>query len=607
MTKSIRNIAIIAHVDHGKTTLVDQLLKQSGTELGKSQAQERIMDSNPQEQERGITILAKNTAITWKDTRINILDTPGHADFGGEVERILNMVDSVLLLVDAVDGPMPQTRFVTQKAFAMGFKPIVVINKIDREGARADWAVDQTFELFDNLGASDEQLDFPIIYASALQGYASDDVDCRDGNMHPLLDTIISKVPAPSVDIDGPLQLQISQLDYDTYTGLIGIGRIQRGTVTCNQSVRIIDAHGDVRSAKISQVLGFDGLIRHPIDSAYAGNIIGITGIDPLHISDTICQVDKIEARPTLSVDEPTMSMTFQPNTSPFSGQDGKLVTSRNISNRLQDELKTNVALRVQTIANSEKFIVSGRGELHLSILIENMRREGFELAVSRAEVIVKTNDKGEKEEPYEHLVVDIDTQHQGAVIEQLGLRKANMREMQTTSDGRVRIDYIIPTRGLIGFRNTFLTLTSGTGIMHSVFSHYGAHIDIKIGQRNNGVLIANGKGKALGYALFNLQPRGKLFIGHGEEVYTGMIIGIHSKDNDLVVNPLKGKQLTNIRAAGTDENIVLTPPITYTLEQALDFINDDELVEITPNHIRLRKKLLDESDRKKASRQSSN
>lgn len=604
MTKSIRNIAIIAHVDHGKTTLVDQLLKQSGTELGKSQEQERIMDSNPQEQERGITILAKNTAITWKDTRINILDTPGHADFGGEVERILNMVDSVLLLVDAVDGPMPQTRFVTQKAFAMGFKPIVVINKIDREGARADWAIDQTFELFDSLGATDEQLDFPIVYASALMGYASDRDDCRSGDMHHLLDTIVAKVPAPDVDLNGPLQLQISQLDYDTYTGLIGIGRIQRGSIQTNQLVKIIDSSQAVRNGKVMQVLGFEGLSRHPIDSASAGDIIAVSGIDPLHISDTICHVERVEARPTLSVDEPTMSMTFQPNTSPFSGQDGKLVTSRNISNRLQDELKTNVALRVETVANSEKFIVSGRGELHLSILIENMRREGFELAVSRAEVIVKTQPDGTKEEPYEHLVIDVDGTHQGAVIEQLGLRKATMREMQATADGRVRIDYTIPTRGLIGFRNTFLTLTSGTGIMHSVFSHYGTHIDIKIGQRNNGVLIANGQGKALGYALFNLQPRGKLFIGHGEQVYTGMVIGIHSKDNDLVVNPLKGKQLTNIRAAGTDENIILTPPISYTLEQALDFVNDDELVEITPNHIRIRKKLLDESERKKASRQ---
>ena len=606
MHQHIRNIAIIAHVDHGKTTLVDQLLKQSGTELGKNQEEDRIMDSNPQEQERGITILAKNTAIEWQKTRINILDTPGHADFGGEVERILNMVDCVLLLIDAVDGPMPQTRFVTQKAFDMGFKPIVVVNKIDRDGARADWAIDQTFELFDNLGATDEQLDFPIVYTSALKGYASDNASCREGDMSFLLDTIVEKVSPPCVDQDGPLQLQISQLDYDTYIGLIGIGRLQRGIIKPNQNVVIVDDEGNKRTAKISQVLGFQGLSRVAVTEAHAGDIIGICGIDPLHISDTVCHAEHVEARPKMYVDEPTMSMTFQPNTSPFSGQDGKWVTSRNIYNRLQDELKTNVALRVSTVENSEKYIVSGRGELHLGILIENMRREGFELAVSRAEVIVKENSVGGKEEPYEHLVIDIDEQHQGAVIEQLGQRKAAMQEMQAMADGRVRIDYIIPTRGLIGFRNLFLTLTSGTGIMHSVFSHYGPHITMKLGQRNNGVLIANGQGKALGYALFNLQPRGKLFIGHGEAVYTGMIIGIHSKDNDLVVNPLKGKQLTNIRAAGTDENIILTPPIQFSLEQALDFVNDDELVEITPNNIRIRKKILIESERKKASRQSS-
>ncbi|MEC8383627.1 MAG: translational GTPase TypA [Pseudomonadota bacterium] len=604
MSHAIRNIAIIAHVDHGKTTLVDKLLKQTGTLLGKNEQQERIMDSNPQEQERGITILAKNTSICWNDIRINILDTPGHADFGGEVERILNMVDSVLLLVDAVDGPMPQTRFVTQKAFAMGFKPIVVINKIDRPGARPDWVLDQTFELFDSLGATDEQLDFPVIYASALEGYASDHADCREGNMHPLLDMIVKIVPPPNVDEQGPLQLQISQLDYDTYTGLIGIGRIQRGSIATNQAVRIIGSDDKTRSGKILQVLGFDGLSRSPIDQASAGNIVALTGLDPLSISDTICSIDCVEKRPTLTVDEPTMSMTFQPNTSPFSGQDGKWVTSRNIRNRLEDELKTNVALRVAFEENSDKFVVSGRGELHLSILIENMRREGFELAVSRAEVIVKTDADGKKQEPYESLVIDIETQHQGTIMEQLGARKATLEKMEPTQD-RVILQYTAPTRGLIGFRNTFLSLTSGTGIMHSVFSHYGPHIDIKIGQRNNGVLIANGKGKALAYALYNLQPRGKLFIGHGEEVYTGMVIGIHSKDNDLVVNPLKGKQLTNVRAAGTDENLILVPPIRYTLEQALDFINDDELVEITPNHIRIRKKLLDESDRKRASRES--
>jgi len=606
MSIAIRNIAIIAHVDHGKTTLVDQLLKQSGTLSAKEENQQRIMDSNPQEQERGITILAKNTAINWRDIRINILDTPGHADFGGEVERILNMVDSVLLLVDAVDGPMPQTRFVTAKAFALGFKPIVVINKIDREGARADWVMDQTFELFDNLGASDEQLDFPVIYASALQGYASEDPEARSGNMNPLLDKIIASVAPPAVDRSGPTQLQIAQLDYDQYTGIIGIGRLQRGSLKPNQNVTIIDRNNKTRTGKILQVLGFSGLQRQPIDMAQAGDIVGISGIDPLHISDTICAPTAVEAITPLSVDEPTMSMTFQANTSPFSGQDGKLVTARNIANRLEEELKVNVALRVEFPDQSDKFIVSGRGELHLSILIENMRREGFELAVSRPEVIIKTNAAGEKQEPYEQLVIDIEQEHQGPVIEQLGLRKGQMQEMTSGSDGRIRLEYVIPTRGLIGFRSLFLTMTSGTGIMHSNFSHYGEHLNIKIGQRNNGVLIANGQGKALAYALFNLQPRGKLFIGHGDAVYTGMIIGLHSKDNDLVVNPLKGKQLTNIRAAGTDENLILTTPIRFSLEQALDFINDDELVEITPNNIRIRKKYLEESERKRHSRQSS-
>ena len=603
MTIKLRNIAIIAHVDHGKTTLVDQLLQQSGTLVEHKKTQERVMDSNPQEQERGITILAKNTAITWNDTRINILDTPGHADFGGEVERVLSMVDSVLLLVDAVDGPMPQTRFVTQKAFAMGFKPIVVVNKIDRDGARPEWAVDQTFDLFDNLGATDEQLDFPILYASALQGYASLDPTARSGDMQPLFNAIVEHVEPPKVDSDGPFQLQISQLDYDTYTGIIGIGRINRGSISTNSPITLIDKNHKKRQARILQVLGFHGLKREEIPKAHAGDIIGITGIDPLNISDTLCDNSQVEALPALSVDEPTVSMTFQANNSPFSGQDGKLVTARAIANRLEEELKTNVALRVETASDNDKFIVKGRGELHLAILIETMRREGFELAVSRPEVILRKKADGELEEPYESLVIDIETSHQGTIIEELGLRKAQMSEMQTGTDGRIRIEYTIPTRGLIGFRSSFLTLTSGTGIMHSVFSHYGPYLKLKIGQRNNGVLIANGQGKALAYALFNLQPRGKLFLGHGEQVYTGMLVGIHSKDNDLVVNPLKAKQLTNVRAAGTDENLILVPPIRYSLEQALDFINDDELVEITPKHIRLRKKILEESDRKRLSR----
>ena len=606
MTQQLRNIAIIAHVDHGKTTLVDQLLRQSGSLSSKDQSQQRVMDSNQQEQERGITILAKNTALTWNDTRINILDTPGHADFGGEVERVLSMVDSVLLLVDAVDGPMPQTRFVTQKAFAMGFKPIVVINKIDRDGARPDWVIDQTFDLFDKLGATDEQLDFPVIYASALQGYATKDKDQKTGNMDALFEMIIDAVPAPKVDVSGPLQLQISQLDYNTYTGLIGIGRIHRGRIEKNQSVTIVDRNGQTRSGRAVQILGFNGLDRVEVMQADAGDIVGIVGIDPLHISDTLCDPQSIAALPPLTVDEPTVSMTFQPNTSPFSGQDGKLVTSRNIRQRLEEELKTNVALRVTMDDISEKYVVSGRGELHLAILIEEMRREGFELAVSRPEVIVRVNDAGEREEPYESVTVDIEQVHQGTVIDLLNSRKGQMQEMVSLPGDRVRLDYIMPTRGLIGIRSLFLTTTSGTGILHSLFSHYGPFLNIKIGQRNNGVLIANGQGKALAYALFNLQARGKLMIGHGEAVYMGMIIGIHSKDNDLVVNPLKAKQLTNIRAAGTDENLILTPPIQFSLEQAIDFINDDELVELTPKHLRIRKKLLQEHERKRDQKSSS-
>jgi GTP-binding protein len=605
VTDKLRNIAIIAHVDHGKTTLVDQLLQQSGTLEMRTAPQERVMDSNELEKERGITILSKNTAIRWNDYRINIVDTPGHADFGGEVERVLSMVDCVLLLVDAVEGPMPQTRFVTQKAFAMGFNPIVVINKIDRDGARPDWVLDRTFDLFDRLGATDEQLDFPVVYASGINGYAGLDASVRDGDMTPLLQTIIEKVNAPDVDQQGPFQMQISTLDYNSYVGVIGIGRIKRGTVTSNMPVSIVDRTGNARKGKILQILGFHGLERVEVKQAGAGDIVAITGIDPLNISDTLCHPDHIEALPPLSVDEPTISMTFQPNTSPFAGKEGKYVTSRNIWDRLQQELKHNVALRVETTEDAEKYRVSGRGELHLSVLIENMRREGYELAVGRPEVIVHEKD-GVKTEPYEQLTVDIETGHQGAVMEKLGERRADLKNMEPDGKGRVRLDYIIPARGLIGFRTEFLTLTSGTGLLYSVFDHYGPGIPISIGQRQNGVLIANGQGKALGYALYNLQERGRLMIDHGQEVYEGMVIGIHSRDNDLTVNPLKGKQLTNIRAAGTDENIILTPPIRVSLEYALEFIDDDELVEVTPKSIRIRKKYLKEHERKRASREAS-
>ena len=603
MSAKLRNIAIIAHVDHGKTTLVDQLLQQSGTLDSRKAPTERVMDSSDLEKERGITILSKNTAINWGDYHINIVDTPGHADFGGEVERVLSMVDSVLLLVDAVDGPMPQTRFVTQKAFAMGFKPIVVINKIDRDGARPDWVLDQTFDLFDNLGATDEQLDFPVVYASALNGYASLDSAVREGDMTPLFETIVEQVPAPDAYDEGPFQMQISTLDYNSYVGVIGIGRIKRGKVSTNTPVKIIDREGKVRSGRVLQVLGFHGLVRVERDEAEAGDIIAITGIDPLDISDTLCDPDNVEALPALSVDEPTISMTFQPNTSPFSGKDGKYVTSRNIWDRLQQELKHNVALCVEQL-EGERFRVSGRGELHLSVLIENMRREGYEVAVGRPEVIIHEVD-GQKQEPYEQLTVDIEEQSQGAVMEALGERKAELKNMVPDGKGRVRLDYIIPARGLIGFRTDFLTMTSGTGLLYSIFDRYGPYLNVGIGQRNNGVMISNGQGKALGYALFNLQERGKLMIGHGEEVYEGMIIGIHSRNNDLVVNPLKAKQLTNVRAAGTDENIVLTPPIRFSLEQALEFIDDDELVEVTPNAIRVRKKFLKEHERKRASREA--
>jgi len=598
----LRNIAIIAHVDHGKTTLVDKLLAQSGTLDTRGGVVERIMDSNDLEKERGITILSKNTAIKWQDYRINIVDTPGHADFGGEVERVLSMVDSVLLLVDAVDGPMPQTRFVTQKALARGLRPIVVINKVDRDGARPHWVLDQTFDLFDRLGATNAQLDFPVVYASALMGYAGLDEAVREGDMTPLFETIIKHVPPPDVDPSGPLQLQVSSLDYSSYVGVIGIGRITRGKVRTNTAVTLIDAEGKKRNGRIQQVLRLMGVQRTEIPEAQAGDIIAFTGLEELNISDTLCDPARVEALPPLSVDEPTVSMTFQVNKSPFAGKDGKFITSRQIGDRLQTELIHNVALRVEPTGDPDKFRVSGRGELHLSILIENMRREGYELGVSRPEVIFKEID-GVRHEPYEQVTVDVEEQHQGTVMEKLGSRGGEIRNMMPDGQGRVRLDYSIPSRGLIGFRTEFLTATQGTGLLYSVFDKYAPAKPGSIGQRINGVLIANGPGKALAYALFNLQERGRLFIGHGEEVYEGMIVGIHSRDNDLVVNPLKAKQLTNIRAAGSDENILLTPPIRMSLEQALEFIDDDELVEVTPHHIRLRKKNLKEHERKREAR----
>jgi GTP-binding protein len=598
----LRNIAIIAHVDHGKTTLVDQLLQQSGTLKNRNNKLERVMDSNELEKERGITILSKNTAVRWKDYRINIVDTPGHADFGGEVERVLSMVDSVLLLVDAVEGPMPQTRFVTEKALKRGLCPVVVINKIDRDGARPDWVLDQTFELFDNLGADDAQLDFPVIYASAINGYASEDSSLRDGNMDALFEAIIKHVPIPDVDPDEPFQLQVSALDYSSYVGLIGIGRISRGRIKTNSPITILDTEGKQRQARILQILGFHGLERIEMEQANAGDIIAFTGIDKLNISDTLCDPEHVEALPALTVDEPTVSMTFQVNTSPFAGKEGKYVTSRQIRERLERELLHNVALRVEYMDDPDKFLISGRGELHLGILIENMRREGYELAVSRPQVIIKEID-GEQCEPYENLTVDVEQSHQGTVMEKLGERKAELTNMQPDDKGRVRLDFTIPARGLIGFRTEFLTATSGTGLLYHVFDRYAPVKEGTIGQRNNGVLIANGQGKTLGYALFNLQNRGRLFIDPGTEVYEGMIIGLHSRDNDLIVNPLKAKQLTNIRAAGTDENILLTPPIRMSLEQAIEFIDDGELVEITPKSIRLRKQFLKEHERKRASR----
>lgn len=598
----LRNIAIIAHVDHGKTTMVDKLLQQSGTFDARTKLQERIMDSNAQESERGITILAKNTSVRWNGYQINILDTPGHADFGGEVERVLSMADSVLLLVDAVEGPMPQTRFVTQKAFAHGLKPIVVINKVDKPGARTDWVIDQVFDLFDNLGASDEQLDFPIVYASGLNGWASMEADVKKDDITDLFEAIIKYVEPPKVEVDGETQLQVSQLDYSSYLGIIGIGRIKRGSLKPNQQVTIVGADGTKRNAKVGQVFGYLGLERIETNEATAGDIVAFTGLGELKISDTICAPNKVEALPALQVDEPTVTMTFQVNTSPFAGKEGKFVTSRQILERLQNELKHNVALRVEETEDGDKFRVSGRGELHLGVLIENMRREGFELAVSRPEVIMRMVD-GVKQEPFEEVTIDVEEQHQGSIMEKMGERKAEMTNMQPDGKGRIRMDFVMPSRGLIGFRTEFMTLTSGTGLMYHTFSHYGDFKGGTIGLRNNGVLISNATGKALAYALFTLQERGRLFTSHADEVYEGQIIGIHSRSNDLTVNCLKGKQLTNIRAAGTDEALTLTPPVRLTLESALEFIDDDELVEVTPKSIRIRKKYLTENERKRASR----
>jgi GTP-binding protein len=597
--EKLRNIAIIAHVDHGKTTLVDKLLSQSGTLDRKDEGSERIMDSNDQEKERGITILAKNTAISWNDYRINIVDTPGHADFGGEVERVLSMVDSVLLLVDAVDGPMPQTRFVTSKAFEQGLKPIVVINKIDRPGARPDWVMDQVFDLFDSLGATDEQLDFPVIYASAINGIAGNDPEDMAEDMTPLYEMIVEKVPAPDVDREGKFQMQISALDYDSYVGVIGVGKITRGTLAPNQQVVIKSADGKERKGKVLNVKGYLGLERVETQLASAGDIVCINGIDGLGISDTLCDPEAVEALPPLSVDEPTVSMTFIVNNSPFAGKEGKYVTTRNIKDRLDQELIHNVALRVRQGDTPDKFIVSGRGELHLSVLIETMRREGFEMSISRPEVVQREVD-GEIQEPFEQVVIDVEEQHQGSVMEELGLRKAEMTNMTPDGKGRVRLEFMMPSRGLIGFRGLFLTLTSGSGIMTSVFDHYGPVKQGEVISRQNGVLVSMLKGKTAAYSLFNLQSRGRLFLGHAIDVYEGQIIGLHSRSNDLAVNPVKGKQLTNVRASGTDEALTLSPPVTHTLEQALEFIEDDELVEVTPESIRLRKKLLTENERKR-------
>jgi GTP-binding protein len=602
-TRKLRNIAIIAHVDHGKTTLVDQLLRQSGTFSDHEELQERVMDSNDLEKERGITILSKNTAIRWNDYHINIVDTPGHADFGGEVERVLSMVDSVLLLVDSSEGPMPQTRFVTQKALALGLKPIVVINKIDKPSARPGWVLDQTFDLFVNLDATEEQLDFEVIYASGLSGYAGLEEDVRDGDMTPLFQMVVDKVNAPDVDTEGPFRMQVSSLDYNSYVGVIGVGRIERGKVKTNTPVTVIDTEGKTRNGRILTVMGFMGLKREEVGTAQAGDIIAFTGLDPLNISDTLCDPTAVEALPPLSVDEPTVTMTFQVNNSPMAGKEGKFVTTRQIKERLERELIHNVALKVeQVITDPDKFKVSGRGELHLSVLIENMRREGFEMGVSRPEVIIREVD-GVRQEPYEAVTADVESDHQGTIMEKLGERGAQLQDMVPDGKGRVRLDFIIPSRGLIGFRTEFLTATQGTGLIFSVFDHYAPVKEGDFGKRSNGVMIANGMGKAVAFSIFNLQERGRMFIGHNDDVYEGMVIGIHSRDNDLVVNPLKGKQLTNVRASGTDEAINLTPPIRMSLEQALEFIGDDELLEVTPQSLRLRKKLLLEHERKSASR----
>ncbi|HTO20186.1 MAG TPA: translational GTPase TypA [Pseudomonas sp.] len=603
MIEKLRNIAIIAHVDHGKTTLVDKLLRLSGTLDRKELENERVMDSNDQEKERGITILAKNTALKWNGYNINIVDTPGHADFGGEVERVMSMVDSVLLVVDAQDGPMPQTRFVTQKAFKAGLRPIVVVNKIDRPGARPDWVVDQIFDLFDNLGATDEQLDFPIVYASALNGIAGMDHEKMDDNMDALFQAIIDHVPAPKVDLDGPFQMQISQLDYNSFLGVIGIGRIARGVIKANSPVTAIGADGKKRNGRILKIMGHSGLQRVEVAEAEAGDIVCVSGMDELYISDTLCDQNAVEALPPLTVDQPTVSMTFQVNDSPFAGKEGKFVTSRNIKDRLDKELLHNVALRVEPGESPEKFKVSGRGELHLSVLIETMRREGFELAVGRPEVVIIENEAGEKQEPYENVTIDIEEQHQGPVMEQMGLRKGDLTNMIPDGKGRVRLEYTIPARGLIGFRNSFLTMTSGTGILTSTFSHYGPIKAGEVTNRQNGVLVSMATGTALTYSLETLQARGKLFLEPGQDIYEGQLCGINSRDNDLVINPTKGKKLDNMRASGKDEVIALVPPIKFTLEQALEFIDDDELVEVTPKSIRLRKKYLNENDRKRFER----
>ena len=588
--KNIRNIAIIAHVDHGKTTLVDKLLHQSGTLDRKDIGSERIMDSTDQEKERGITILSKNTAIKWKDHKINIVDTPGHADFGGEVERVLSMVDSVLLLVDAVDGPMPQTRFVTEKAFEAGLNPILVINKIDRPGARPDWVLDQVFDLFDRLGGNDDQMDFPVIYASALNGIAGYELEEIEEDMSPLLNLVLEKVDPPKVETDKPFQMQISALDSNSYIGVIGIGRITCGKLKPNDQIIVVDTKNEQKKGKILQVMSHDGLERIEVDEAEAGDIVCITGIENLYISDTLCDPERVEALPALLVDEPTVSMTFQVNDSPFAGQDGKYITSRNIKERLEQELLSNVALRVEPGESSDKFKVSGRGELHLSVLIESMRRDGFELAISKPEVIEKEIN-GEIHEPFEQIVIDIEEEHQGSIMEEMGLRKSELKNMQPDKKGRIKLEFIAPSRGMIGFRSQFLTLTSGSGILTSVFDHYGPAKKVEITNRQNGVLVSMMSGKTLSYSLFNLQNRGKLFVGHGLNVYKGQIVGLHSRDNDLPVNPTKAKQLTNVRASGTDENLILTPHIEHSLEQALEFIEDDELVEVTPSAIRLRKK----------------